>query len=111
MREHNLHKKEIPKPIPIESKWVESVREGDGAAFENLFRMYCQPLINFARRYVGETAAAENLVQDIFLKIWENRTQLNPALNIKSYLYTAVKNQALKHLRHINVQHQSAEGH
>ncbi len=71
--------------------------------------MYCQPLINFAPRYVGELETAENLVQDVFLRIWENRPQLNSDLNIKTYLYTAVKNQAFKHLRHLNVQRQSVE--
>jgi RNA polymerase sigma-70 factor (ECF subfamily) len=66
-------------------------------------------LINFARRFVGETETAENLVQDVFLKIWEHRAKLNPELNIKTYLYTAVRNQAFNYLRHLNVKRQSAE--
>lgn len=50
-----------------------------------------------------DTPLAENIVQDVFLKIWENRTQLDPSGNIKSYLYTLVKNHALKQLRHDEV--------
>lgn len=71
--------------------------------------MYCQPLIHFVRRYVGDTQIAENIVQDVFLKIWLNRSDLNPSLNIKTYLYTAVKNQALNHLRHAEVVQRNAE--
>ena len=95
--------------IQIEAEWVQKIRTGDGRAFEQLFRMYCQPLIHFARRYVGDLAIAENVVQDIFLTIWSNRSQLDPSLSIKTYLYTAVKNQALKHLRHSDVERKGAE--
>lgn len=96
-------------PIAIESDWVSRIRSGDEVAFQKLFMRYCQPLINFARRYVQDTPTAENLVQDVFLKIWANRARLNPALSIKTYLYTAVKNQALRQLRHSDVEHRSIE--
>ncbi len=108
MESHNLFQK-TSEPIPVESGWVEQMRNGDAAAFEKLFNLYCQPLINFARRYVRDTPVAENVVQDVFLKIWTNRSRLDPALSIKTYLYTAVRNQALKHLRHENVERRGAE--
>ncbi|MFQ5605888.1 MAG: RNA polymerase sigma-70 factor [bacterium] len=91
------------------SQWVAKIQSGDEAAFEKLFFEYCQPLIHFARRFVEDTTVAENLVQDVFLKVWENRSQLNPTLNIKSYLYTAVKNQALKQIKHHEVRRRGAE--
>ena len=95
--------------VPIELKWVQKVREGDGTAFEQLFRLYCQPLIYFVRRYVQDVPTAENLVQEVFLAVWANRSRLDPAKNVKTYLYTAARNQALKHLRHSNVEDRSAE--
>ncbi len=95
--------------IHIEAGWVQKIRASDGGAFEQLFRAYCQPLINFARRYVKDLAIAENVVQDIFLTVWSNRSQLDPSLSIKTYLFTAVKNQALKHLRHSDVERKSTE--
>jgi RNA polymerase sigma-70 factor (ECF subfamily) len=94
--------------VQAESEWVRKIRTGDGEAFEQLFRFYGQLLIHFVRRYVQETSIAENLVQDVFLAIWSNRSQLDPAQNIKTYLYTAAKNQALKHLRHSDVERRSA---
>lgn len=95
--------------LAIESDWVKQIRQDDAGAFEKLFKAYCQPLIDFARRYVQDAATAENLVQDVFLKVWENRDALNPQLNIKTYLFTAVKNQALRHLRHAGVKSRSTE--
>ena len=84
---------------PSESEWIIKIRESDADAFKSLFETYCQALIYFAWWYVKNIQIAENIVQDVFLKIWLNRTKLNPALKIKSYLYKAVKNQALQHLR------------
>lgn len=95
--------------VQPESEWVRKIRTGDGEAFERLFGLYCQPLIHFVRRYVQDTSIAEDLVQDVFLAIWANRSRLDPALNIKTYLYTAVKNRALKHLRHNDVERRNAE--
>ena len=92
------------------SEWICKSRTGDAKAFEQLFRLYCQPLIHFVCRYVRDTSTAENLVQEVFLAVWAHRSQLDPTRNIKTYLYTAVKNQVLKHLRHSDVERLSAEG-
>jgi RNA polymerase sigma-70 factor (ECF subfamily) len=95
--------------VQTELDRVRQIRAGDGQAFEQLFSLYCQPLIHFVRRYVHDTSIAESLLQDIFLAVWANRSQLDLTRNIKTYLYTAAKNQALKHLRHNDVERQSAE--
>jgi RNA polymerase sigma-70 factor (ECF subfamily) len=91
------------------SNLVKKIRLGDSKSFEKLFMTYCQPLINFARRFIRDTSTAENIVQDVFLEIWINRSRLDPSLKIKSYLYTAVKNQALKQIRHDHVVQRSAK--
>jgi len=74
-----------------------------------LFKIYCQRLINFSRRYVYEKEMAENIVQDVFLKIWQNRSKLDPSQMIHSYLFTSVKNESLKYLRHLDVEKKSKE--
>jgi len=87
----HLHQEESsPK-----NELVSRIKNGDSCAFEELFFTYCQPLIQFACRFVGDINLAEDLVQEVFLKIWSNRQQLNPSLNIKNYLYVAIKNLAL----------------
>lgn len=92
-----------------ESEWVKNIRRGDSDSFESLFNFYCQKLINFSRRYVWDKQTAENIVQDIFLKIWQNRNVLDPSKSIKTYLFAAVKNESLKHLRHADVHKRWAE--
>ncbi len=95
--------------IQIESEWFEKIRNGYAVAFEAFFLGYCQPLINFARRSVHDISVAENIVQDVFLNVWINRSGLDVSLNIKSYLFIAVKNQALKQIKHEDVVRRSAE--
>ena len=102
----NHLKKSTPEQSSLDKQRVERIKVGDSTAFKELFCAYCQPLIRFALRFVNDVTTAEDVVQDIFLKIWLNRQQLNPTLNIKSYLYVAVKNQALKQRRQQGVRSQ-----
>ena len=80
----------------------ERIRCGNRSAFEVLFRAYSAPLCAFALRYVKAPEVAEEIVQDVFLKIWVNRESWRPR-NVKSYLYGAVRNKALDHLAHQKV--------
>ena len=89
-------------PEPDHAQSAERVRHGDRSAFEILFRAYSVPLCAFALRYVKMPEVAEEIVQDIFLKIWVNRENWRPR-NVKSYLYGAVRNKALDHLAHQKV--------
>lgn len=82
---------------------VEKIRQGDPQAFERLFRKYGQSLIQFCLRYNQDIQIAENCVQDVFVSVWEARNSLDPGQNIKSYLFTAVRNRILKQLRYETV--------
>jgi RNA polymerase sigma-70 factor (ECF subfamily) len=88
-------------------EFVNKIRAGDSAAFEDLFNSYSQQLINFARHYVFDKQIAENIVQDVFVSVWQRRTNLDPSKMIKAYLFTAVKNEALKHKRRLDVEKKS----
>ena len=89
--------------------WIEKIKKSDSNAFEFLFKKYCQPLINFSRRIINETETAENIVQDVFLKVWENRKSLKLGTSIKSYLFTITRNESLKYQRHQTVVRKSEE--
>jgi RNA polymerase sigma-70 factor (ECF subfamily) len=89
--------------VAAESEDMQDIVNDDVEAFENLFNTYCQPLINFTYRYVRDVQVAENLMQEVFVRIWTKRKQLDPTANVKAYLYTAAKNEALKYLRHNKV--------
>jgi len=56
-------------------------------------------LYQFSGRFVRDVQVAESIVQDVFVKIWTNRETLNITSNVKAYLYTAVKNYSLNHIK------------
>lgn len=84
--------------------WVEHIRKGDHQAFEKLFKCYYLPLTRFSWRYVKSKAVAEELVQEIFSEIWEDRRELNIVESVRSYLYKAVKHRSLNYLKHQRIE-------
>ncbi|MDZ7723261.1 MAG: RNA polymerase sigma-70 factor [candidate division KSB1 bacterium] len=81
-----------------------NIKDGDIQAFERCYRYYCQKLIEFACYYVKDIYSAENIVQDVFLNLWQNRDKIDPSSNLKSYIYKATKNRALKVIRKQNTE-------
>jgi RNA polymerase sigma-70 factor (family 1) len=86
-----------------EIEWVEAIRAGDGSAFESVFHAYHAPLCALAYRYLGARDLAEEMVQEVFLGIWERRETWEVRSSVKGYLCTAVRNAALSYLRHERV--------
>ena len=76
------------------------VRRGDLTAFEELFRAMHAPLCEVADSYVQSQAIAEEIVQDLFFAIWMKRDRLPNVDSLHAYLFTAVRNRSLHHLRH-----------
>ena len=88
---------------PEEAEILERIRNGDMDAFETIFRAYYQSLCLFSFRYLKRTDLAEEIVQDIFINIWDKRSSLQLETSLKSYLYRAVHNNSLKYLQHQRV--------
>jgi RNA polymerase sigma-70 factor (ECF subfamily) len=95
------------KQIASDADLVRSIRKGDQKAFEDLFLAYCGLMVNYARQFVVDLAMAENIVQDVFVNTWKRREHLDPEGKIRAYLFTAVRNQALKQLRRTEIEQQS----
>lgn len=71
---------------------ISQIQSGNNQAFEKLFQKYHKRLYYFAFRYMSNKEDAEGLVQDVFIKIWENRHKLDTSLSFSSYLFTIGKN-------------------
>lgn len=82
-----------------DSELTQKMCRGDSDAFASLFRKYYEPLYRFAGRFVKDQQTSESIVQDVFVKIWENKAKIELKSNIKSYLYASVKNHSLNFLR------------
>lgn len=81
------------------SSIIEALKKSDASVFEQIYRYYFQGLCAFSSQYVSITDS-EEIVQDTMMWIWENRTNLNASLNLKSLLFTIVKNKALNRINH-----------
>ncbi len=66
---------------------------------EQLFREWFAPLCRFAFRFVPDADDAKGIVHDVFVSLWEKMEQLPADTHFRSYLYTAVRNRCLNHLR------------
>ncbi len=66
---------------------VEKLRKGDLEAFNQIFQKYGDRIFGFALKYLKSKEETEELVQDVFLKIWENRKKLKKESSLKSYLF------------------------
>jgi len=82
---------------------VAAIRAGDEAAFEALYLAHHDALWRFAFAQVRSAAVAEELVQEVFLALWRDRAGWEVASSARAWLYGAVRNQALNHLRHERV--------
>lgn len=82
---------------------MEEIKSGNASYFEDIFRKYYQSLCLFALKYVKDHDDAEEIVQDMFVRIWQKRAELTIATSLKSYLYQAVRNTCLNHLKHNNI--------
>ncbi len=80
--------------------WYQAMRAGDERAFEALFHAQYAPLCRFVREYVRAPDVAEELVQDLFLRLWRDRGRQPVRGSVRSYLYVAARNAALNHIRH-----------
>lgn len=74
------------------------LRQNEQKALEELFRRYYYPLCEFAFHFVRSFDLTEEVVSDVFIKIWRSRHQTE-ITRLKSYLYAATRNQALNLLR------------
>ena len=86
--------------VLIDRRLFESVKAGNGNAFESLFHKYYAVLCNYAATYLDERVEVEDVVQEVFVYLWSQRESVVIQNSVKSYLYSAVKYIVLDVLKH-----------
>ncbi|MBL7710696.1 MAG: sigma-70 family RNA polymerase sigma factor [Chitinophagaceae bacterium] len=86
-------------PVRDDQQLLAALQRGDETAFDQLFRDYFIPLSYFAQELTGDTLAAEDIVQDCFVSLWNRRNKLPNIESFKSYLYTSVRYQCMKSIK------------
>jgi len=80
------------------------IKLGDEQAFELFFRKYNIHLCAFANKFLDDPEEAQEVVQDMFVKIWEDRDEIDPENSLKSYVFKIVQNLSINRLRRKKVE-------
>lgn len=76
----------------------------DKGTFEKLFSDYYATLVSYATTYTKREDVSEDIVQDLFVTLWENQRSFSSRAALRAYLYISVKNAALDYLKHLSVE-------
>jgi RNA polymerase sigma-70 factor len=81
-----------------EKGYIESVSRGDEQAFESLFLYYFPRIKGFISGILQNEEEAEDISQDIFVSMWQNRVRLTEIENLNAYLFRVAKNTVFRHI-------------
>lgn len=94
-----LEKQERKRKAGDETILARNIRNGDVRSFEILYQRYHRQLHNLAVKYLKQQVLAEDAVQEIYLKIWLHREELDELRSVKGLLFTMMRNHLLNRLR------------
>ena len=80
----------------IEKNLVSGLKKDNHDSFKSLFELYSKPLFQFSISYLKSKEAAEDVVQEVFTKVWNKRKELKTDTSFKSYLFTIALNSIRK---------------
>jgi len=89
--------------IDMKDQLAQRIKIGDEQALELLFRKYYSRLCGYTNKYFNDPEEAREVVQEVFIKIWENRKDIDPQESLVSYLFKIAYNNSINRLRHKKV--------
>ncbi len=93
------HPHQPPHSADPELAMVEDLKSGNSQSMISFFNLYYAPLCYFAERMIHDRQAAEDIVEDSFMKLWKKHTDFGSIQNIKAFLYISTRNACLNHLK------------
>jgi RNA polymerase sigma-70 factor (family 1) len=90
----------IKKNLIFEQLLIEKLKSGDPDSFSDIFSAYYKDLVFFAYSITRELLDAEDIVQDTFVKLWEDHEKLNVTVSLKSILLKTIQNKCIDWHRH-----------
>lgn len=84
---------------PTDTQLIRRIQAGETEAFETLFSRYRQMITAHIARIVRDNAAAQDLVQEVFLRVWTRGDQWDGSGKVKGWIYRIATNLSLNHLR------------
>ena len=95
--------------MTLNSDTVALVNIADKGVFHEIFLEHYTPLCLFAGKFTKDSDIAADIVQDAFVALWSKRENFSNLPQVRSFLYTCVRNKALNELKHIQVVQQHSE--
>jgi RNA polymerase sigma-70 factor (ECF subfamily) len=86
------------------SELTQKIKTGEKKAYQELFELYAPRIFRFSFSYLKNKADAEELVQEVFLKIWEKRETLDQSKNLKAFIFKVAVNTIYDFIRHKNIE-------
>lgn len=80
----------------------ELIKLGDQKALESLFAIYFPRLNDFASKVVKDDVISQDIVQEVFVKIWEKRSEIE-TINLEAFLFRLVRNRCIDYIKHLKV--------
>lgn len=80
-------------------EFIRELKRGDAEAWRCLFVRYYSVYVRFTAKITGDSAAAKDIVQDMFMKLWKNRDRLDENASLESLLYVIARNSSFTWLR------------
>ena len=87
--------------LNLDLYWQE-IQKNNEAALGKVFRIVFKPLVYYATEIIGHRHLAEEIVQDVMMKVWEKRSEITIKDSFKAYLFSSVHNKSLNALRELN---------
>ncbi len=88
-----------PKETSSELVLFGKLKKGSRDALKYFFESYYDDLCNFVNQFLSDESQSEEIIQDIFVYIWENRKKITIVSSVRSYLYAAARNKVLNFIR------------
>lgn len=83
----------------MDSSLIRELEKGNERALEEIYRLFFYALCSFGERYVKEDAAVADIVQEVFIKVWERRKDFTAIYSLRSFMYLSVRNACLNYNR------------
>ncbi len=82
----------------------QEIKKGNRVVFEKLFKANYAPLCLYSKQFLKDQDECEEVVQNLFLKIWEKRESIEITTSLRSYLFGSARNSCLNWLKHRKIQ-------
>lgn len=83
----------------LEENTIQQIKAGNIAAFKSFFDSVYYQLYFYCRKYISDPEDAKDLLQNVFMKLWEKREELEIHTSLESYIYRSVHNECLNYIR------------